>query len=110
MLTQGHIHFPPSLQTRPSDPHGCPTHSLVASVHDAHGVSDVNHVSWCTISPKLAARKLRDLQGEPSEAEEEEGEGDMPSCKAEDPKWAGTADMFASAGDDGVVRVWTVGP
>jgi hypothetical protein len=70
----------------------------------------VNHVAWCTISPKLAARKLRDLQGEPSEPEEAMEEGAAPARKGEDPKWAAAVDMFASAGDDGVVRVWTVAP
>jgi hypothetical protein len=75
-------------------------------VEDAHGVSDVNHVAWCTLSPSRAAATLRALEG----GEEEEGdEGEERAKKdEEDPRWKGAKDMFASAGDDGLVRVWTV--
>lgn len=107
----------PQTRSTPDD-EPCPSHTLVASIEEAHGVADVNHVAWCTIAPKAAARKLRELQGDSSEGEEEpmdEGEGEGSEAKklssrgAEDPKWGPTEDMFASAGDDGIVRVWTVG-
>lgn len=83
-----------------------PTHTLVASVESAHGVSDVNHVAWCRLSPAKAAETLRRLEGGEGDADEDEDtarrEGE------EDPRWARTKDMFASAGDDGVVKVWVV--
>ncbi|GAA5883159.1 hypothetical protein JCM3774_006859 [Rhodotorula dairenensis] len=94
-----------------------PRHTLVCRIEDAHGVSDVNHVAWCSLSPKLAAKKLRALEGGEEEEEEEddgndsdlervgegEGEGGDP-----DPRWGRTRDMFASAGDDGLVKIWVV--
>ncbi|GJN91211.1 hypothetical protein Rhopal_004229-T1 [Rhodotorula paludigena] len=97
---------PPSDGSSPN-----PSHHLVASVEDAHGVSDVNHVAWCTLSPARAAATLRALEGGEDDAEQEQeqdasggGEGDDEA----DPRWEGARDLFASAGDDGLVKVWTV--
>ncbi|KDQ60075.1 hypothetical protein JAAARDRAFT_152615 [Jaapia argillacea MUCL 33604] len=62
------IYEPPSS----SDPKGRepPTHTLIATLPSAHGVHDINHVSWC---PRQ-----------------------------------GYEDLFATAGDDGIVRVWRI--
>ncbi|GAA5861027.1 hypothetical protein JCM1840_003055 [Sporobolomyces johnsonii] len=91
-----------------------PSYTLVASIEDAHGVSDVNHVAWCTLSPARAAKTLRRLEGGDEDeskmdegnerAENEDEDGD------EDPRWKGARNMFASAGDDGLVKVWMVDP
>ncbi|KAM0748575.1 WD40 repeat-like protein [Meredithblackwellia eburnea MCA 4105] len=82
-----------------------PMHDLLARITDSHGVSDVNHVAWCGLSPSKAAETLRRLEGgddddDEDEAKEEGGE--------EDPRWRKAKDLFASAGDDGVVKVWRV--
>lgn len=86
---------------------GAPTSTLVDSVQSAHGVSDVNHVSWCKLDPKKAAATLRKAEGgeefgeDTMDIEEPEPESDL--------RWEGCRDMFASAGDDSLVRVWRVG-
>lgn len=74
-------------------------------MEEAHGVSDVNHVAWCKLSPTKAAETLRRLEG----GEEDEREDGQDGQREEDSRWKGTEDMFASAGDDGLVKVWTVG-
>ncbi|GAA5977932.1 hypothetical protein JCM11641_004337 [Rhodosporidiobolus odoratus] len=102
--------FQMSEPTSPSSP---PTHALLQTLEDAHGISDVNHVSWCTLSPSRAAATLRALEGgdevDPDAAQDEE---DSPATKKdeEDPRWAGSRNMFASAGDDGTVKIWVGEP
>lgn len=94
-------------QTAPTSPGSAPTHTLLETIEDAHGVSDVNHVAWCHLSPSSAAAKLRALEGgEPDPADGEDGE----QRAKEDPRWVRAGDMFASAGDDGLVKVWIVDP
>ncbi|GAA6002916.1 hypothetical protein JCM10207_001896 [Rhodosporidiobolus poonsookiae] len=94
--------------TKPPSPDAPPSHTLVASIEDSHGVSDVNHVAWCDLSPAQAAAKLRALEGEEGEADEA-AEAEAGGRKDDqDPRWRGVRDMFASAGDDGVVKVWRV--
>ncbi|KAK4048187.1 Cytosolic iron-sulfur protein assembly protein [Microbotryomycetes sp. JL201] len=78
---------------------------LVTREEDAHGVSDVNHVSWCRLSPTKAAARLRSLEGGDDSGDED---GAAALSLDDDPKWQGTRDMLASAGDDGIVRVWSV--
>ncbi|POY71141.1 hypothetical protein BMF94_5898 [Rhodotorula taiwanensis] len=85
-----------------------PRHSLVAQIEDAHGVSDVNHVSWCTLSPALAAAKLRALEGGEDDPDQDRSGATVAEDK--DPRWDATRDMFASAGDDGLVKIWVVDP
>ncbi|BGP16964.1 hypothetical protein JCM10213_007410 [Rhodosporidiobolus nylandii] len=95
--------------SKPTSSSSAPSHTLLATVEDAHGVSDVNHVSWCTLSPSRAAATLRALEGgedDPEEADQAEGA----KRDEDDPRWSGARDMFASAGDDGLVKVWSVGP
>ncbi|GAA5988077.1 hypothetical protein JCM10908_002053 [Rhodotorula pacifica] len=89
-----------------------PRHILLTQIEDAHGVSDVNHVSWCTLSPALAAAKLRALEGgEEDPDQDQEGLAAQGTGGGEqDPKWRRTKDMFASAGDDGLVKIWLVDP
>lgn len=53
-------------------PDGTPSSTLIATLYDAHGVHDINHIAWC-----------------PRE---------------------GYEDVFATAGDDLMVRVWKVVP
>lgn len=83
-------------------------HQLVASVQDAHGVSDVNHAAWCRLSPAKAAATLRSLEGgDGSGAESDDGvRTSAGHTLDQDPRWRGTENMFASAGDDGIVKVW----
>lgn len=81
-------------------------------VEDAHEVSDVNHVAWCRLSPAKAAETLRKLEGGEGEQEEEEDEanvevdGGTGRAKEEDSRWRGSENLFASAGDDGLVKIW----
>lgn len=89
-------------QLPPNDALGALSFELIDTVESAHGVSDVNHVAWCKLSPLQAARTLRNLEGG-EEPEMEDGE-----TETEDPRWQHCADLFASAGDDGVIRVWQV--
>ncbi|TNY19428.1 WD40 repeat-like protein [Rhodotorula diobovata] len=83
-----------------------PQWRLVARVEDAHGVSDVNHVAWCVLDPAKAAATLRALEGGEDEEEEEGGE----EHREDGERWKGARDCFASAGDDGLVKVWRVEP
>lgn len=75
----------------------------------------MNHVAWCTLSPAKAAETLRRLEGGENEDEDEDmeerdqdGETAQSRPVEEDPRWRGARDMFASAGDDGSVKVWTL--
>ncbi|SCZ89555.1 BZ3500_MvSof-1268-A1-R1_Chr9g10452 [Microbotryum saponariae] len=97
---------------KPSTPEGAPSYKLISSVESSHGVSDVNHVAWCKLSPAKAAATLKKLEGGQDEEENEEDqemETEDPSTE-EDSRWKGVEDMFASAGDDGLVKVWSVRP
>lgn len=80
----------------------------MASVESAHGVSDVNHVSWCKISPAKAAETLRALEGGEGDEDDEEVEEGAAKEEDEDPRWRGARDLLGSAGDDGIVRVWVL--
>ncbi|BGP08865.1 Cytosolic iron-sulfur protein assembly protein [Rhodotorula toruloides] len=91
--------------TKPTSPDAPPTHTLLETIEDAHGVSDVNHVAWCHISPSSAAAKLRALEGGEADPADD---GEDESGVKEDARWERAGDMFASAGDDGLVRVWIV--
>ncbi|KAL8280785.1 hypothetical protein RQP46_006789 [Phenoliferia psychrophenolica] len=88
-------------------PSPCPTHTLLTTLESAHGVSDINHVAWCRLSPSQAAAKLRKLEGGELDEEEEEEEAGRGEDE-DDPRWRRARDMVASAGDDGVVKVWMV--
>lgn len=99
------IHF---LQTKPTEGSaikGAPNYSLIETVESAHGVSDVNHVSWCKLSPEKAAATLRNLEG--GEEAEENMEVEEPAIDT-DPRWIGCKNVFASAGDDSTVRIWEI--
>ncbi|GAA5970345.1 hypothetical protein JCM21900_001651 [Sporobolomyces salmonicolor] len=120
----GRINVFQLTQPASAKPGTSPSYALLASVEDAHGVSDVNHVAWCTLSPAQAAKTLQRLEGGEGEDEEDEGAGESKTGggkegveqegegegEDEDPRWKGARDMFASAGDDGLVKVWMVDP
>jgi hypothetical protein len=75
--------------------------SLV-TLEDAHGLSDINSIKWCTLSPSKAAATLRSLEGG-----EEDGEEEMPNPDEEvDSRWKACEDWFATAGDDGLIKIW----
>jgi cytosolic iron-sulfur protein assembly protein CIAO1 len=98
-----------TTQSKPTTDGEMPTHSLLSTIESAHGVSDVNHVAWCKLSPAKAAETLRRLEGG---EEDEEGAGEKMETETEqeeDPRWKGGENLFASAGDDGAVKVWLVG-
>lgn len=93
------------LQTRPeSNEAGAPPQlTSLATLEDAHGLSDINSIKWCTLSPSKAAATLRSLEGG-EEDEERQAENDD---EAElDTRWKGCEDWFATAGDDGLIKVW----
>jgi len=98
-----------TAQSKPTTEGEMPSHSLLSTIESAHGVSDVNHVAWCKLSPAKAAETLRRLEGG---EDDEEGAGEKMETETEqeeDPRWKGVENMFASAGDDGAVKVWVVG-
>ncbi|GAA5838595.1 hypothetical protein JCM3766R1_006023 [Sporobolomyces carnicolor] len=91
--------------TRPeSNEAGAPPQlTSLATLEDAHGLSDINSIKWCTLSPSKAAATLRSLEGG-EEDEERQAENDD---EAElDTRWKGCEDWFATAGDDGLIKVW----
>ena len=97
-------------QTESQDKAAPLKHQLVASVQDAHGVSDVNHAAWCRLSPAKAAATLRSLEGGDDSGAESDGAERTRSGRTldQDPRWRRTENMFASAGDDGIVKVWVL--
>ncbi|SCV69775.1 BQ2448_1169 [Microbotryum intermedium] len=102
---------------KPSTSDEAPSYKLVSSVESSHGVSDVNHVAWCKFSPARALATLRKLESGDDDKEETErdqeldqGNTDQGGAQEEDSRWKGVENMFASAGDDGVVKVWLVQP
>ena len=84
------------LTAQASAPAGKPVeHTLLASVDDAHGVYDVNCVSWCRLQP-------------PSRASDDMADDDAETAaeRDSDGRFARAHLMFATAGDDGAARVW----
>lgn len=87
-----------------------PRWELISSIEEAHGVSDINCVSWNRLNPAKAAATLRNLEGgdDPDlDMESDEGASEEERKRGEE-KWIGVENIFASAGDDGVIRVWYV--
>lgn len=81
-----------------------PTHRSISQVEDAHGVFDINHVSWCKLSPQRASASVSRLQ---DGAEDEDAEDDDDTAAAVlARRWRGCEDLLATAGDDGLVKVW----
>ena len=76
--------------------------SLLASIEDAHTISDINCVKWCTTKP-TAPRKG------PSSDPDEEDAG-MDQQKADETYVSRAKEalkgLLATAGDDGLVKVW----
>ncbi|EPQ27842.1 uncharacterized protein PFL1_04587 [Pseudozyma flocculosa PF-1] len=76
-----------------------PVTELVAKVEQAHGVSDVNCVSWAP----------RDLEGGSGGASVQEvGDDGRPLSEHEGVTHEHMGDLLATAGDDGTLKVWTV--
>lgn len=77
---------------------------VVAEV-DAHGVSDINCVRWCTSKPYLAPPP-------PSSDQEDEDTvmADDESVKREkQERWdRATRGVLGTAGDDGLVKIWRI--
>jgi WD40 repeat protein len=74
----------------------------LVTLEDAHGLSDINSIKWCTLSPSKAAATLRSLEG----GEEDAEGGDENASVDLDSRWKGCEDWFATAGDDGLIKVW----
>lgn len=81
-----------------------PEHTLIARRVRAHGVADINSVSWCKVRPETSRA---DDEMDEDEADADGSFGVRKPSKGDD-KWAQARGWIASAGDDGVVRVWSV--
>ena len=71
--------------------------TLLASVDDAHGVYDVNCVSWCRLQPPSRSA--------PDDMADDDA-GETATERDPDGRFARAHLMFATAGDDGAARVW----
>ncbi|GAA94306.1 uncharacterized protein L969DRAFT_19529 [Mixia osmundae IAM 14324] len=69
---------------------------LADSIEQAHGVSDVNAVSFCRFQPSKTRRR---------DASSDEDSDDEPQSD-HDARWPGVHLLLASAGDDGSVHVY----
>ncbi|GAA5947800.1 hypothetical protein JCM3765_001089 [Sporobolomyces pararoseus] len=89
--------------TRPTstEPEAAPILTSLITLEDAHGLSDINSIKWCTLSPSKAAATLRSLEGG-----EEDDEMANDSSTDVDSRWKGCEDWFATAGDDGLIKIW----
>lgn len=111
---------PPNSTTREVqvDP---PVLTAVVTLEDAHGLSDINSIKWCTLDPERAAQTLKSLEGGESEPEPDRiGEMDeaddvdddhRQNSKREkafetDSRWKPCQNWLATAGDDGLIKVW----
>lgn len=90
-------------------------HQLLASVEDAHGVYDINHVQWCRLGkpvPTLLAEKSQEHRHQPTIFAEEEADTDMEggggALKLREGMWEAARNMLATAADDGTVKVWSL--
>ncbi|GAA6017682.1 hypothetical protein JCM11491_001167 [Sporobolomyces phaffii] len=94
--------------TRSSSPErdAAPTVTELVTLEDAHGLSDINSIKWCTLSPAKAASTLRSLEGGEEDADAGEQEEGTPDDV--DSRWKGCEDWFATAGDDGLIKVWRI--
>lgn len=76
---------------------------LVAEQEDAHGVSDINCVRWCTSKPHLAPLP----KGSDQEDEEMDVKADEAVKREREQRWTdATTRVLATAGDDAAVRIW----
>ncbi|GAA5929400.1 WD40 repeat domain-containing protein [Sporobolomyces koalae] len=93
--------------TRPTstDLDAPPTLVPLVTVEDAHGLSDINSIKWCNLSPTKAAQTLRSLEGG---EEDEQDASEQGQEEQEDSRWRGCQDWFATAGDDGMIKVWKI--
>jgi WD40 repeat protein len=80
-------------------------HTPLASVEQAHGVHDLNHVQWCRLGKEAEPQAAASV-------EDESGDGlDEDTYKPDANKtWKEARNMLATAGDDGDVHIWRFGP
>lgn len=101
---------------RPEGEEGAPVATLIASVEDAHGVSDINCVSWgplCKAEQDVRPHEWPDLDPEADGSEdaarfEEIGEDDDAEMGGNGSDTRGWNHLLASTADDGSLRVWRV--
>lgn len=83
-------------------------YSVVGEIEDGHGISDINCVRWCSSKPWLGPLP------QSSDAEEDRDGGDEAVGEVEarirsdrEKRWTvATKGVLATAGDDGLVKIW----
>jgi cytosolic iron-sulfur protein assembly protein CIAO1 len=101
-----------------------PSATLSASISQAHGVADVNCVAWAprsiaqdalTLFPDSLASASNSADGTAAarfqEIQEDEAGKECENEDARNRKAGGhpyMCDLLASAGDDGIIKVWTL--
>lgn len=86
-------------------------HDLLASVENAHGVYDINHVQWCRLGkpvpslskPAQAYQHRPTLDGDGEDTPMDETANTQ---RIQEEVWAGARNVLATAADDGSVKVW----
>jgi WD40 repeat protein len=87
-------------------------HEELVTVIDAHGVYDINHVTWCRLGkPTPSLSKSDGNQNNVSSTRNGGDDEDQVSTKAQDEQlkheiWQDARDVLATAADDGTVKIW----
>lgn len=109
------LHCPPLLKTAPTAPSLKPTATLIASIADAHGVSDLNSLAFgpVDVSGKSSGMTMADFPDAPQggdddgerfeEIQDDEGGSGGTSSS---PTTTRFNHLLASTGDDGSLKVW----
>lgn len=100
-------------------------HALLGTVEQAHGVHDVNHVQWCrlgktgkpaaTMTESNSATPTNRWRPPPRESPDLDEDGvahgrEQASASRTEEMWKESRNVFATAGDDGIVKVWRLLP
>lgn len=92
-------------------------HTVLATFEQAHGVYDVNSITWCRLGQQSAASSSQEQSTNrwqpPPKQVDDDGDDTMdvedgPEAKAsrQSSMWKDARNVFATAGDDGMIKVW----
>lgn len=79
--------------------------SLLASIEDAHEISDINCIKWCTTKAQAPKRRPSSDQDEPEDDGMDQNRADDVYTQRSTEALKG---LLATAGDDGLIKIWSL--